>query len=368
MTLKKNSEKVYMGPEPKISGPVSYSDSRIASAFYWYNYFHTVEDGKAWVIQYMKANSYTKDQIDKFARVSFDNITMSLCSLARLHNNGTLLHRSHITTIDRKINAAIATVKPYKKPIDSAAPVVSIQERTREKVDEILAEIDAAIDAFYVAEYTPQSFSAYDTLKKYDAKPAYAKFLTPKYSNLLQELLDADAKKDPQLVEAYAKLKRKQLTNYIAFVKLIVSDLDKYFANKTIARVVKPRKKKAVDASTLLKTFKYLKEFNELKLISFDPANIIGASSVWIYNVKYKKLTVLNANASDKLSIKGTTIVNFDEKTSRCKTVRKPEETLKAVLDSGKVPLKNLMQNIATKDMPAIGRTNEDTILLRYIK
>jgi hypothetical protein len=77
---------------------------------------------------------------------------------------------------------------------------------------------------------------------------------------------------------------------------------------------------------------------------------------------------VLHTNSPTGLSVKGTTIVNVDEKISQCKTLRKPDEIIQKVLTGGKVILKNLMSQIKTKDSPAIGRINADTLLLRYIK
>ena len=147
---------------------------------------------------------------------------------------------------------------------------------------------------------------------------------------------------------------------------MIVEDCNRYFGNKVIVR--KPRKKKEKSAIQLIKSIKYKKEDNELKVVSIDPINIIGAQSLWLYNTKYKKLTVLNARGPAGLSVKGTTIINFDEPNSQSKTLRKPNEIIPKVLQSGKVVLKKLMTEIKTKESPANGRVNEDTILLKYTK
>ena len=77
---------------------------------------------------------------------------------------------------------------------------------------------------------------------------------------------------------------------------------------------------------------------------------------------------MLYAKNGSGLSVKGTTIINFDETTSKTKTLRKPNETIQKVLSGGKVILRNLMSEIKTKESPAAGRTNADTVLLRYVK
>jgi hypothetical protein len=208
----------------------------------------------------------------------------------------------------------------------------------------------------------------YNLLKIADAKPIMGKYIKDAYKKLADEIAAVEAKTDKDLVEGYVNLSKKQLTSYRKFVSMIMSDSDQYFSNRVKTTVRKPTVKKPVNNAALLKTFKYLPEHKELKIVSFPPINIFEATSVWIYNTKYKKLTVLNAEEGKKLSVKGTTIVNFDKTKSVCKTVRKPAETLKAVSDSGKVPLRTFMQTLTTVPSPVTGRIGEDVILLKAIK
>ena len=243
---------------------------------------------------------------------------------------------------------------------------ISIQDRVKEKAWAIIADIEDELDIFFESDYTPRKYSAYELLKKREAKTAQAKIITDYFTTILEELQGAIDKTDEQLVEGYERLGKKKLTNYRDFVKMIVDDCNRYFGNRVIVR--KPRKKKEKSATQLLKSFSYKKEDAENKLMSTDPINIVGAQSVWLYNVKYKKLTVLHAYSHAGLSVKGTTIINFDDKTSITKTLRKPEEVLPKVLTGGKLMLKKLMSEIKTKDSPAVGRTNTDTIIVKCIK
>jgi hypothetical protein len=65
------------------------------------------------------------------------------------------------------------------------------------------------------------------------------------------------------------------------------------------------------------------------------------------------------------LSMKGTTIEGFDESLSVQKTLRKPEEQLKAFKAAGKVALRKFMEEIPTTDTKLNGRLNPDTVLLK---
>jgi hypothetical protein len=367
-TRKKFADVKFLGSEPKISDPILRSDdSRLAVAFNWYNYFYTIDEVRPWLLDFMKQNGYSKEEIALYNRSSNHKTSMSSCIVARLIQNGTKVNDEIVQRMHIKIRAIIDEMREIKEEKVSEAPrvVVSIQDRIREKTNSIIADIDCEVDRFVNNGYKKTDFNPYDFLKAKDAK---SKTVMDPYVALLDELQSAIDKDDKQIVEAYEKLKKKQLTEYRDFVKMIITDCERYFGNKASSKVRKPRKKKQISAVQIVKALKYKKEDPSLKVMSIDPINIVGATSVWIYNSKYKKLTVLHTNSPIGLSVKGTTIVNVDEKISQCKTLRKPDEIIQKVLTGGKVILKNLMSQIKTKDSPAIGRINADTLLLRYIK
>ena len=112
----------------------------------------------------------------------------------------------------------------------------------------------------------------------------------------------------------------------------------------------------------------YAKDFAELKLVSIDPKTIIGASSLWVYNTKTRKLGVYQAADAAGLNVKGSTIQNFAESKSVSKKLRKPEATIPEVLKGGKVALRNVLNDIRAVESALTGRINADTILLRTVK
>lgn len=355
-----------MGPEPAFSGPISYN-SQLSKALAWYNYFYTVADARPWLSDFVKSN-FTKEEYTLYKRLPDWRISMTDCSLARMVSRGGVLPDNVKKNMMGRLKLQMqhaTTIKEEKKE-EIKKPVVSIQERVKEKANGIIADVEEALDEFYHNGFEKTKFSAYDLLKSKDSKSAQTEIISSYYSPLLEEIEIAISKTDKQVVEAYASLSKKKLTNYRDFVKMIIEDCGRFSTNKSSVR--KPRKKKEKSAAQLVKSFKYKKEDKDNKLMSVDPINIIAAQSVWLYNVKYKKLTVLNAMGPAGLSIKGTTIVNFDEKASQCKTLRKPIETLPKVLEGGKVILRKLMSELKTKESPANGRVNSDTIILKCIK
>jgi hypothetical protein len=104
------------------------------------------------------------------------------------------------------------------------------------------------------------------------------------------------------------------------------------------------------------------------KIKSINPAEIIGASQLWIFNTKNRKLGVYNTLDAEGLSVKGTTIINFDEVKSVMKTLRKPETILPEIIKGGKVYMRNVMTTINSVEMQMNGRINKDIVILRVIK
>ena len=170
--------------------------------------------------------------------------------------------------------------------------------------------------------------------------------------------------------EGYSHISKTQGKRFVKFLEMLVADALMWEEKKKVSK--KPRKKKAPSSEKLVSKMKYKASDDTYKLVSVDPVNIIGATELWVFNVKTRKLGKYivddEYNTGNTLSVKGTTILNFDEKNSIQKTLRKPEETLKEFKKAGKVKLRKFMDEIKTVDTKLNGRINNDTILLKVVK
>ena len=104
-----------------------------------------------------------------------------------------------------------------------------------------------------------------------------------------------------------------------------------------------------------------------MNIVSVDPASIIGKNQLWVYNKKYRKLGVYNADDASGLTVKGSTIKNFAESTAVAKKLRKPELIIPELLAGGKVFLRGVLNSIKAKESKLTGRINSETILLRVL-
>lgn len=177
-----------------------------------------------------------------------------------------------------------------------------------------------------------------------------------------------------QLKEGYAHLKKADIKKYRTAIEDLIQSLD--FVIDTAKATRKPRKTKPKSATKLVEKLKYLKVDNKYQLASIAPDTIIGANELWVFNVKTRKLGKYVASNIDPtgsgrpgsgLSVKGTTIIGFDENISVQKTLRKPEEKIKEFKDAGKVKLRTFLDEINAVDIKLNGRINADTVLLKAI-
>jgi hypothetical protein len=107
-----------------------------------------------------------------------------------------------------------------------------------------------------------------------------------------------------------------------------------------------------------------MNEFAEMGLKSEHPTKLVNADEVWIYNTKYRRLTVYKPADSGLLTVKGTTMINFDITTSISKTLRKPE-VIKDFASMGKRALNTAFKQLTTKPSKPNGRINEECIILK---
>jgi hypothetical protein len=188
----------------------------------------------------------------------------------------------------------------------------------------------------------------------------------------LAKMSEEEADQWEQLKEGYAHLKKADIAKYRKAIEALNTELDFIIDQAKATR--KPRKPKVKSASKQVEKLKFCKADSKYSLASVDPAAIVGANELWVFNVKTRKLGKYIASNQDPkgmnrdgtgLSVKGTTIQGYDENLSVQKTLRKPPEQLKEFKAAGKVALRKFLDEIPTTDTKLNGRCNPDTVLLK---
>jgi hypothetical protein len=232
------------------------------------------------------------------------------------------------------------------------------EEKNQIDARELRAKVDVYIDSFCF-EDDSKNFSLYNFLKYENPSHPSANYLLNYVTALHQELLDK---------EGFEHLPSVKYKSWLKFHQKLVDDATRYFSSMKVP--VKVRKKRAIKPKSpdkLIKNLKYKKEDTDQNLVSIDPVNIIKAQCLWVYNTKYRQLSVYHAIDDGGLSVKGTTITQFDKKTSMTKRLRKPHDVLPKLLSCGAVVLNSFMNDIKTNTTVPTGRINEETVLLRVV-
>jgi hypothetical protein len=169
-----------------------------------------------------------------------------------------------------------------------------------------------------------------------------------------------------QFREAYSYLAKKEAKTYLDALETLDGACMMVIESAKATR--KPRTKKAPTADKVIATLKYKDKDDKYQLTSVNPLELINATEIWIFNTKTRKLGKYIADEyANTMTVKGTTLIGFDEAKSIQKTLRKTEDQLKEFKTAGKIKLRKFMDDITTTDTKLNGRINADTIILKVI-
>jgi hypothetical protein len=362
------ADEKYTGSEPQwpdeaADWPDDKFDNFLRRSFYYYNYFYNQKDCKKYVVEWMKSTSnWNKEQIKAFERSADRSIPMTVCSLIMARRAGMPFRTRHTEFLNGCINEAIsqADPEPVNEPTTKTVEVYkpTIQDRLAEKTSELIGELEGYYDEidqttvkFY--EWFTNNNVVQSQLSKYEAV----------FQKRKAELEEAQLKIDPQLKEGYSHFKASDFKKHIKWLDDLLAAIEQYRGVKKATK--KARVKKAPSKEKLVSKLKYSKEDKSLKIVSINPADIIGSAELWVYNTKTRKLGKYVSASYQTLGIKGTSIVGFDVDKSISKTLRKPDEKLKEFAKAGKVQLRKFLDDIRATETKLNGRIGTDIVLLR---
>jgi hypothetical protein len=363
----------YTGPEPAWDTERARDmtdedfDHHLRRSFYYYNYYYNQKETKKYVVEWMKSVAdFSKEEVRAFDRAADRSIPMTVCSLVMAHRAGMPFRPRHIEFMTKMILTAIGTAEPEAAPVlDTAKTEVyrpTIQDRLNEKTSELIGELEGRYDDVFAN--VKSDFKPYD----FFTANSVAQSQLGKYQAVFQrhrdELARAQAKADEQLVEGYRFLKTADYRRILSWLDALLAAIEQYRDVKRATKRV-TRVKKAPAKDKLVARLKYAKENKELKLVSISPVDIVGATELWIFNAKTRKLGRYVAASYQTLTVKGTSILNFDDQKSVAKTLRKPADQLKEFAKAGKVALRTFIKDIRATEIRLNGRINEDTVLLK---
>ena len=270
----------------------------------------------------------------------------------------TLIAEGKVLLTEKQAEA-VASDKPNVVPL-------SPQQRLANKVNEtIMVDLDELEDSWISGEKT--ELKLYDLMKKHDLKGAAVPMIVQRLEGWLSDYADAYNKTCEQAVEGYSHLTRREIKRRKDAVEQMISELDSFKAAQKAQRA--PRVKKPKSADKQVEKVQYKKEDTEFKIASINPTNIIGSNKLYVFNTKYRQLTVYSTDAVKGFEVSGTTIKNFypDDSTKITIRANKVDEVIKAVLTKTPKQLEKYLSTLTTKPAVPNGRLNNETVLLRVM-
>ena len=355
-------EKSLAGAEPMFKPNEVAERDALADAYNWYNTNYDYSDSRRFLVAYLKSVGHDKDALDNVSNLPLTYHATTVGWVARILTRGAILPDVSREWFDQQIQKILA-----QKPIvvvNDAPAKATIQDRMNAQYDRCLADLEEKLDLFFDDQI--ESFDVKAFLSEYKLSAPVAKRVQDHYKPLMEEYDEVLARKDEQLNEAYSSIPRAKVKAMKAFLDAIIVELGNETYKAKMVR--KPRRARVVPATKQVAKMKYMMHCADPELHSVAPEGIIGASQLWVYNVKKRKLGVYNSESAGGLRVKGSSILAFDPKTSVAKKLRKPEKVLATVTQGGKVALRSVLDDVRAVASELNGRINADTILVRVVK
>jgi hypothetical protein len=421
---KKPRASVYRTPKSKLKEPSwegweewsgeKFHRASVAAGSWYYEYFKVTElQEHIW--PWMLANEYVKEDIRKAkaGSVHLSAVVGYNCrqlALGKPDYNpkeaeyweslpGTLGKQNPTSEfLHKQIKIAIAdgadkvTEAENKKKEEERILAIkkqpSIQDRLRHASLEMTLPIEEFLDSWY-AEYDKKILEEFDPSKLFrrlGVKQAHARIIRNYYLPGLQEMEDLNSpptkaqldKMDEkerdlveQLHEGYEHLDNKQKKLVLQCFRKIVDACDILEAEGKANR--KTRKVRLKSPEDIVKKLKFKQSDTTHGLASVEPTNIPYARILVVFNTKNRKLGVYYAKNIDPLnakrpgtglSVKGTTIIEYDETKSIQMTLRKPSEFLPEIKKATRHKFEKQFETLKTTQTKLNGRINNETILL----
>jgi len=356
---------------------------KFRQAMDWYRLESSAKELKPKVIDWMGRNGYNKATIQAFKKTKDNRCSGTVGAIAACLIKGMPVERADFNNgrnIETWLREQIANItNEGKNDIDEDAEVKtvvkvevyvpSIQERLRDAAGQMSEELDYAIDEWIKdpEAFDPKAFKTVSLLRGKGVKPAHARMVKGFYERMLAEVEEVQVKGcEEQLAEAYEHVSKKNIKKLNDFLISIMTACDQIIGEAKLNK--KPRAKKVKPAEELVKKIKFKASDDKLGVTSVPPAQLVGAQGAVVYNTKTRKIGIYTSLNSSGLTVKGTSIGNFTDKSTQ-KTLRKPELQLRDFKDQNtNRRVETWFKNIKATEVQLNGRLNAETMILKVFK
>lgn len=349
----KTADERYIGSEPEKGDDLT-DRMDLMEAYRYFNYFNGRKEAVKFLVAYLEKADPEKAAVVK--QVNENLISLTLGWVARLRTLECLLSEQTIKFFDKTLEQLLECHSAEQEKKQEVVKTI-----VRKRKSPHLADLEEVFDQFEANGYkTDFVFSKW--VEANNVGPGAIKEIADYYRPILEEvqLIETDRK----VREAYGFITSTQAKEaLIKFLGELVGAAETVLENRKRAR--KPRAKKAPNAEKIAKNVQVLKEDRRLNITSMPPVKMVGSEQVILFNTKNNVMIVYVAKKGEKLTVSGSSVVNFDPDASVVKTIRKPQEVVPVLGKAGKREATKIIKELSTKESkPNSGRIGKETILL----
>ena len=340
-------------------------DVALLNMLSWYRNNTNFAQHRKWVQEYAKKNKIRN--IDT-SRESMSRVNDQMIYYCRLSNLSFPLNDYEKSIIDSNI----VLLKSKKEVKQEDTNTVSIQDRVADKSADKCGELLHLVDEFLLdiknrkKSEDKNYLNMTSWIASNEIKPMIASKMIP--------IIDAEKKefenalKDSENRKYYSHLTDSQIKRVVSIYSMILESLgQKKTEKKTRTRRTTKKRKNPVQLTSKVK---YLSETDQYGGVKSElPSKLIGAKKIILFNVKYRTFSIFESVNEDGMTIKGTTIYNFDTAKSVCKKIRENyvKDLLKVAKTKGIRAIKTKYGEINSKESVPNGRINGDCLIVRAL-
>lgn len=356
----------FMGAEPSFKSK-ELTNEEIEKAKSWYHNMCDTDIARVFVENFLNKNGLKKIAVES-KQIQKAWFPTWAAWIMQLVNRG---YKIDSDRVKRAIEGVVKEIEDAKKRSMRDDPFKTASENEKtiavKKVEKksVIADIEDILDMHTRGEiktYNLYNKLVADRISMDDAKAAIAY-----YQPILDEYVAAALPKaDKQLVEGYLKNGKAAHYERGNFIKALIDDLISYTTVKKTVRKV--RAIKPVSIEKKIKNFKYQKQDPDLKVVSTDPAKIVGSKACYMFNTKNRVMSVYIAEENKTLDIQNNKIINYSIEKSKSKRIgKKPETVLLEIMKAPKNLAIKIFDNVKNISNDVTGRSNDTTIIVRLL-
>lgn len=363
------AESKFVGTEPLWTDGYEPADYQreFGNALNWYNYIVDAKDCRAFLVDWFKSD---KQKLKALSQVPDKFLPRTYANTARIAMRGFPVSEVHKNRIWEKVEEVV-NKRIKSDDVDGEQPIeptIKIAKPIKLASTYIVSDVNDEIENLINGEDTKnmgQILMPYKMSdKQYMECADKLQPLLAEYAEVL-ELRRANRKtlteEQKEFVDSFPFSGITIIKNIVQLIEGYINDLKKSYISKSVAKV---RKKKPKDKTKLVKGIKYLAEDEKFGK-SVDPVNLLNCSEVWTYDTKTRKLSKYFSPIGGGITVKGASLVGYEESMSSCKLLRKPEDQVPAFTATAKKDLTKWYSSVKSKTANVRPRLTATTLILK---